>query len=111
MAQALPAGAQKDHKGNAMDLGTILNVLFDMMLVPCVALLAYGGWLAWGESAYQEESARASRLYRNASAASREAAIPARPSGALLWDRPSTRRAAGNLPRSRRSAERDLRAA
>lgn len=93
MAQAIPADAQTNNGEGAMDLGTVLNVFFAVMVVPCVALLVYGAWLAWGEAAHHEDREHAARLYRTARVANRAAAIPARPSGEQLWNRPSTRQA------------------
>jgi len=66
-----------------MDLTMVFNLLFAMMVVPCVALLVYGAWLSWCESAYKVED---ERTYGRRSATSRESGIAAnspRPGPAL----------------------------
>ncbi len=71
-----------------MDLATVFDIFFGMMVVPCVALLVYGGWLAWCEAAYEEEDERAFSPHSVASPGSRKPATPTQPSGSLLWNRP-----------------------
>jgi hypothetical protein len=45
---------------DAMDLQTIINVLFGLMVVLCVAVVVYGGWLCWGEAEWSDENDRRS---------------------------------------------------
>ncbi len=43
-----------------MDLPTIVNVLFGLMVVLCAAMVVYGGWLCWCEAAWIDEDVRRS---------------------------------------------------
>lgn len=43
-----------------MDLQTILDVVFRLMVALCAALVVYGGRLCWGEAAWSDEKNRRS---------------------------------------------------
>ncbi len=43
-----------------MDLQTIIDVLFGLMVALCAALVVYGGWLCWGEAVSSDEKDRRS---------------------------------------------------
>ena len=41
-----------------MELPTIIELLFRLMVVLCAAAVVYGGWLCWGESEWSDENDR-----------------------------------------------------